>query len=137
MAATTAVSSRGLKIEYSTTLNGSYTKLAGLTDCQVPEKGLRLDEVTTYDSDEYAEEVIGTGMYGYDEFTCELNLSGAQAITLDSMADAITVYYWKITTLTNTYSFRGLISKIGATAPLKGAIKQTIGIRPTGKVTVA
>lgn len=89
----------GSKLEYSTTENGTYTRIYGLRN--IPDIGGEPNEISTTDLDN---EVYETAMYGLkpvQKYTFEFNMQDPSAeanIKIASdLEDANEFYFWKLT----------------------------------------
>lgn len=89
----------GSKIEYSSTQNGTYTQIKGITT--MPDFGGEPNEVDTTTLDNTKYETSKNGLMPALKLTYEFNLEDPSATANIKLAsdleDAGTEYYWKVT----------------------------------------
>ena len=89
----------GSKLEYSSTENGTYTRIPGLRN--LPDIGGEPNEISTTDLDNTQYETAMYGLKPVQKYTFEFNMQDPSAeanIKIASdLEDADTFYYWKLT----------------------------------------
>lgn len=93
-----ATLSAGSKVEYSSTENGTYTKINGLLS--IPQIGDTPEKVPTTSLDNLKYETSINGLMPAPEMAFEFNMEHPQAGANINLVDALangSVYYWKIT----------------------------------------
>ena len=87
------------KIEYSTTANGTYTRLYGMTT--IPDIGSEPEDIetTTLDNQKYKTSILG--LQDVQKYTFEFNMEDPSAEAnfkkATELEDSKAIYYWKLT----------------------------------------
>ena len=89
----------GSKLEYSSTENGSYTRIYGLRS--IPDIGGEPNEINTTDLDNEEYETAMYGLKPAQKYTFEFNMQDpsvtANIKIASDLEDADNYYYWKLT----------------------------------------
>ncbi len=122
----------------------SFTTIAELLDIEGPELGLDTEDVTSHSSTDGWAEHIGT-ILNAGEVSFEVNY-----VPTNATHNATTGLIKDMTARTKrnfqlvfpdsgntTWSFTALITSVGPTAPVRGALRGSIGLKLTGKPTLA
>src|SRR4051812_25608826 len=131
MSATAGQIGYGFAISHATTLAGTYTALAEVTDIKPPKVTTENVKIQRNDSpDLFGEKIPGWK----DASDCELTLVYAKTQTAAIYALQSTPLFWKFIKPdgTSTGAFYGFISEIGDETPLKDKMTNTVKITVSG-----
>lgn len=131
----------GSKLAIQVAQSGSYTDLANLKDISGPEISRETIDVTGHNSaDGFTEFLAGLGDGGEVSFELEFDpsLAAHDDLVDYASADEIHNFYLKAPGWVSTggggyWAFAGLITKLGQSLPVKGAIMASVTIKVSGK----
>lgn len=135
---TAAIVGAGTTITLSTTSDGTYAALGGTSsevlDIKPPSYEAQFVEATNYASPNNACEYVWSGWNQAGDVEVTVSYVATSSASVEALLGL--KRYWKITFPdTKVISFAGFVSSFGSETPLKDTIKQTIKIKPTGKIT--
>jgi hypothetical protein len=121
----------------------SFTTIAELLDIEGPEMELDTEEVTSHSSTDGWAEYIGT-ILDAGEVSFEVNYVPTNAThnATTGLIKDMTARTKRNFTLVfpdsgnTTWSFTALVTSVGPTAPVRGALRGKIGLKLTGKPTL-
>lgn len=136
MAETAAITGKGTTIGYGATTAGPFTDYGEVTDIPLPETTVGSVEATHYESPDDTVEKLSVVWQENSDLTFTLNYVKALTTTLysqvgDELGFQITLPDG------STFTFPGMISRLGGAAPNKDKISQSVTITIRGKVTFA
>jgi predicted secreted protein len=128
---------------FGTALKRGAVEIAGVTNISGPGLSLDTEDVTSHDSDNYWEEVVGTILRS-GEITLDIVYDPAAATHKNASGGLL---YDMVQRATNTYSlvfpnatewsFSALVTGFEPDAPVDGALTASVTLKLTGDVTLA